>query len=80
METGDVDVENTYSVPILLILKREYILIKTTIMAIETSVQKVANNDPPLFWLPPRGTGSEAIRTMVTLRIEVHINQTRKEV
>ena len=53
--------EDTYSVPMPLILKREYILIETTMIAMEASVQTIANNEPHLFWSPPLGTGSEAI-------------------
>lgn len=44
-----------------LILNREYILIKTIMVAMVASVQTIASNDPRLFWSPPLGTGSEAI-------------------
>ena len=60
---------NTYSVPVPLILKREYILIKTMAIAIEVSIQTIAIKDPPLSWSPPLGTGSEAIG-MALLRKE----------
>ena len=53
--------EDTYSVPVPLIFKREYILIKTITMAMQLSIQIIASNDPRLSWSPPLGTGNEAI-------------------
>lgn len=47
--------------PVALILKREYILIATTMMATGTSVHSIAIKDLPLSWSPPFGAGSEAI-------------------
>ena len=65
---GDVEFKDTYSVPMPLILKREYILIETITTAIEVSVQIISISNPPLSWSPPLGTGSEAIGIMIYLR------------
>ena len=67
------DFENTYSVPVPLILEREYILIETTMMAMNASVQTIAINDPPLSRSPPLGTGSVAMGVLEVLRNEVEI-------
>ena len=69
--------QNTYSVPVPLILSREYILITTTMVAMVASVQTIASNDPRLFWSPPLGTGSDAIRIMAHARREAQKNRTK---
>lgn len=66
---------NTYSVPVPLILRREYILIKTMMTAMEASVQTIASNDPPLSWSPPLGTGSEAMIILALLKWEARGNR-----
>lgn len=67
--------ENTHSVPVPLILRREYILIKTMMMAMAASVQTIASSDPPLSWSPPIGTGSEAIAILALLRWKAQGNR-----
>ena len=64
----------TYSVPVPLILNREYILIKTIMVAMVISVQTIASKDPRLFWSPPLGTGSEAIEIEAPVRNEAQKN------
>lgn len=66
---------NTYSVPVPLILRREYILIETMMTAMEASVQTIASNDPPLSWSPPLGTGREAIAILALLKWEAQGNR-----
>ena len=69
--------KDTYSVPVPLILNREYILIKTTMVAMVASVQTIASNDPRLFWSPPLGMGSEAIGIVAHVGNEAEKNRTK---